>query len=58
MLTEERKTIVKTTKLPEYLAYCRSYIWPSIRTAGGQILCVVGEGNRNTLNTFSTNDTF
>ena len=42
MLTEERKTIVKTTKLPEYLTHCRSNIWPSIRTAGGQILCVVG----------------
>ena len=42
MLTEERKTIVKKSELYEYLSYCRSNIWPSIRTAGGQILCVVG----------------
>tara|TARA_Y100000994_G_scaffold91979_1_gene75933 strand:- start:2838 stop:3479 length:642 start_codon:yes stop_codon:yes gene_type:complete len=42
MLAEERKTIIKKSGLSEYLAYCRSNVWPSIRTAGGQILCVVG----------------
>ncbi len=42
MLAEERKTIIKKSELSEYLAYCRSTVWPSIRTAGGQILCVVG----------------
>ena len=41
MIYEERRTVLKGELLDDYLALCRETLWPSLRQAGGRVVCAL-----------------
>ena len=42
MFTEERISEIKRGQKSEYIKFCRNNVWPSVRTGGGKVLCLLG----------------
>ena len=42
MVSEERKTIIKKGSESKYLSKCKSQVWPSLKSHGGEVICLMG----------------
>ena len=41
MVSEERKTIIKKGSESKYLSNCKSQVWPSLKSHGGEVICLM-----------------
>ena len=41
MVSEERETIIKKGSESKYLSLCKKEVWPSLKSHGGKVICLM-----------------